>query len=261
LIEAEKSEGDMGELKGKVALVTGGGQGVGQGIAYALASEGAAVAVAGRTLKKLEATVSEIEGRGGRALAIQCDVKHAHELAHTIELCVANLGGLQILVNNAQEVPNGALLEVTDEAFTAGFESGPLASLRLMKFAYPHLKGDGCIVNLASTAAKRWDITGYGAYAAVKESIRSLTRAAACEWGPDGIRTNVILPHAKSPGLMWWIENNPEEAEAFQRTIPQRRIGECEEDIGRFVAQLCSEASRYVNGQTIAVDGGQAYLG
>ena len=71
----------------------------------------------------------------------------------------------------------------------------------------------------------------------------------------------MILPHAKSPGLMWWIENNAEEAEAFQRTIRQRRVGECEEDIGRFVAQLCSEASRYVNGQTIAVDGGQAYLG
>lgn len=251
----------MGELKGKVALVTGGGQGVGQGIAFALASEGAAIAVVGRTLKKLKATVSEIEDRGGRALAIQCDVKYADELAHAVAVCVTNLGGLQILVNNAQEVPNGLLHDVTDEAFTAGFESGPLASLRLMKLAYPHLKGDGCIVNLASTAAKRWNVSGYGAYAAVKESIRSLTRAAACEWGADGIRTNVILPHAKSPGLMRWIENNPEEAEAFQLTIPQRRVGECEEDIGRFVAQLCSEASRYVNGQTIAVDGGQAYLG
>ena len=130
-----------------------------------------------------------------------------------------------------------------------------------MKLAHPHLLGDGCIINLASTAAKRWDMSGYGAYAAVKESIRSLTRAAACEWGPEGIRANVILPHAKSPGLAGWMEQNPTEAEAFQASIPQRRVGECEEDIGRFVVQLCSEGSSYINGQTIAVDGGQAYLG
>jgi NAD(P)-dependent dehydrogenase (short-subunit alcohol dehydrogenase family) len=130
-----------------------------------------------------------------------------------------------------------------------------------MKLCYPYLKGDGCIVNLASSAAKRWDMTGYGCYAAVKEAIRSLTRAAACEWGPDNIRTNVILPHAKSPGLAWWIENKPEEAEAFLQTIPLRRIGECEEDIGRIVATLCGADCRYVNGQSIALDGGQAYLG
>jgi NAD(P)-dependent dehydrogenase (short-subunit alcohol dehydrogenase family) len=130
-----------------------------------------------------------------------------------------------------------------------------------MKLAHPHLLGDGCIINLASTAAKRWDMSGYGAYAAVKESIRSLTRAAACEWGPEGIRSNAILPHAKSPGLAGWMEQNPTEAEAFQASIPQRRVGECEEDIGRFVVQLCSEGSSYINGQTIAVDGGQAYLG
>ncbi len=251
----------MGELQNKVALVTGAGQGVGQGIAFALANAGAAVAVTGRTRSKLEATVSEIEARGGRSIPIVCDVKSAEDAEAAVNECVDRLGGLHILVNNAQEVPMGPLHKVDDAAFTAGFESGPLATLRLMKLAYPHLEGGGCIVNLGSTAAMRWDMSGYGAYAAVKESIRALTRAAACEWGPEGIRTNVILPHAKSPGLKWWMENNPEEAEAFQQSIPQRRVGECEEDIGRFVVQLCSEGSRYVNGQTIAVDGGQARLG
>ena len=251
----------MNPLENKVALVTGAGQGVGQGIALALAQEGAAVAIAGRTLEKLDTTVRAIEDRDGKAISIECDVKRAEDLGNAVDTCVNVLGGLNILVNNAQEVPLGTLHQVSDEAFTIGFESGPLATLRLMKLAYPHLKGDGCIVNLASTAAMRWDMTSYGAYAAVKEAIRSLTRAAACEWGVDGIRTNVILPHAKSPGLVWWMENNPEEAEAFQSTIPQRRVGECEEDIGRFVVQLCSPGSRYVNGQTIAVDGGQAFLG
>ena len=251
----------MKDLQGKVALVTGAGQGIGQGIAFALAAQGARIAVAGRTLEKLENTVREIEARGGKAIAVQCNVKNPEDLARTVETCVQAFGGLNILVNNAQEVALGELNQVSDEAFAAGFESGPLATLRLMKLAYPHLKGDGCIINLASAAAVRWDMSGYGAYAAVKEGIRSLTRAAACEWGPDGIRTNVILPHAKSPGLLWWMGQNPREAEAFQKTIPLRRVGECEEDIGRFVAQLCSEGSRYVNGQSIALDGGQARLG
>lgn len=251
----------MGMLDGKVALVTGAGQGVGQGIAFALAAEGARIAVTGRTVGKLEHTAREIVARGGAALALECNVKNADSLASTVAQTVAYFGALNILVNNAQEVPMGTLHELTEASFEAGWQSGPLATLRLMKLCYPHLKGDGSIVNLSSSAAKRWDMSGYGAYAAVKEAIRSLTRAAACEWGVDNIRTNVILPHARSPGLEWWIEKNPEEAEAFFATIPMRRVGECEEDIGRFVAQLCSPGSRFVNGQSIALDGGQAYLG
>ena len=251
----------MSKLTGKVALVTGAGQGVGQGIAFALAADGAKIAVTGRTLEKLENTCAEIESRGGEALPIVCDVKILDSLENCVQQTMDGLGGLNILVNNAQEVPNGTLHKVTDDAFEAGFQSGPLAVLRLMKLSYPHLKGDGSIINLASSAAKRWDMSGYGAYAAVKEAIRSLSRAAACEWGPDNIRTNVILPHAKSPGLAWWMDKNPEEAAEFIAGIPMRRVGECEEDIGRFVALLCSEDSRYVNGQSIGLDGGQASLG
>jgi len=251
----------MGMLDGKVALVTGAGQGVGRGIALALAAEGASIAAAGRTRSKLDAVAKELEGRGVRALAIECDVKEADSLARCVDRTVAELGSLDILVNNAQEVPLGTLDQVSDESLEAGWQSGPLATFRMMKLCRPHLQGGGCIVNLASTAAKRWDAAGYGAYAAVKEAIRALSRGAACEWASEGIRTNVILPHAKSPGLEWWIENNPEESAAFIASIPQQRVGECEQDIGRFVALLCSEGSGYVNGQSIAVDGGQAYLG
>lgn len=251
----------MALLTNKIALVTGAGQGVGQGIAFALAAEGARIAAAGRTLEKVEATRAEIEKRGGEGLAIACDVKDSASLASCVERCVETFGTIDILVNNAQEVPLGALEQVSDESFQAGFESGPLATMRLMKLCRPHLRDGGCIVNLASTAAKRWDMSGYGAYAAVKEGIRSLSRAAAAEWGAEGIRTNVVLPHASSPGLRWWIDNNPEEAAAFIETIPQKRVGDCEEDIGRFVALLCSDASSYVNGQSIAIDGGQAFLG
>jgi NAD(P)-dependent dehydrogenase (short-subunit alcohol dehydrogenase family) len=251
----------MTRLAGKTALVTGAGQGVGQGIAYALAAEGASVAVAGRSLGKLETTCGEIRRRGGKAFAVECNVRDATSLERCVASVAMHYGGLQILVNNAQEVPLGELLSITEEALVAGWESGPLAAFRLMKLAYPYLKGDGCIVNLASSAAVRWDSSTYGAYAAVKEATRAFSRAAACEWAKDGIRTNVIMPHAKSPGLVWWTNAFPEEAAAFVNSIPMKRIGECEEDIGRFVATLCSDDSRYVNGQTIAVDGGQANLG
>ena len=251
----------MSKLKGKVALVTGAGQGVGQGIAFALAQEGVAVAVTGRTLSKVEATAAEIVKRGGKALALECDVKDASSLQRSVEQTVKQLGGLNILVNNAQEVPLGPLLGVSDEGFTNGWESGPLATFRLMKLSHPHLKGDGCIINLASPAAMRWDASNYGVYAAVKEAIRSLTRAAACEWAKDGIRTNAILPLANSPGMEWWTREHPQEAAAFIATVPMQRVGECEADIGRFVVSLCSDDCRYINGQSIAVDGGQAYLG
>jgi NAD(P)-dependent dehydrogenase (short-subunit alcohol dehydrogenase family) len=251
----------MTRLEGRTALVTGAGQGVGQGIAYALAAEGAAVAVAGRTLAKLEKTVAEIARRGGTALAVACDVKDAGSLERCVAEVVQKLGGLKILVNNAQEVPLGPLNGVSDAAFTAAWESGPLATFRLMKLCYPHLKGNGNIINLASPAAMRWDMSGYGAYAAAKEAIRSLTRAAAGEWAKDGIRSNAILPLANSPGMEWWTREHPQEAAAFIATVPMQRVGDCEQDIGRFVVTLCSDDCRYINGQSIAVDGGQAYLG
>lgn len=251
----------MSRLSGKIAFVTGAGQGVGRGIALALAADGAAVAVVGRTLAKLDAVVTEIEARGGRALAVGCDIKNAAALAEAVATTVARLGGLHILVNNAQEVPLGTLEQVSEDAFAAGWDSGPLATFRLMKLCHPHLKGDGCIVNLASPAAMRWDASGYGAYGAVKEAIRQLTRAAACEWAKDGIRTNCLLPLADSPAMAWWTRERPAEAAAFIATVPLQRVGDCEADIGRFVATLCSEDCRYINGQSIAADGGQAYLG
>ena len=248
------------QLTGKTALVTGAGQGVGQGIALALARAGATVVVSGRTESKLEATCAAIAEAGGQAIAVPANVKSADALKALVAATVAHTGALDILVNNAQEVPLGALLDVSDEAFAAGFESGPLASFRLMKLVHPHMKarGGGTIFNLASSAGIRWDMTGYGAYAAVKQAIRSLTRAAAAEWGRDNIRVLTIAPHAASPGLKGWIENNPEEAEAFFRTIPLGRVGDCEQDIGAAVVALCAPGMSYLTGATIPLDGGQA---
>jgi NAD(P)-dependent dehydrogenase (short-subunit alcohol dehydrogenase family) len=247
-------------LAGKVAIVTGAGQGVGQGIALSLARRGAKVAVQGRTFSKVEATCKIIEERGGTAIPIGGDVSSTADLERLVATVVEQFGGIQILVNNAHQVPLGSLFEVTDEVFQAGWDTGPLATFRLMKLCHPHLVGDGCIVNLASTSARRWDAANYGAYAATKEAIRALTRAAASEWGKDNIRTNVILPIAASPGLATWIEERPEESSAYLATIPLGRVGDCEKDIGEVVAFLCSDAASYVSGQSIAIDGAQAFV-
>ena len=250
----------MTELAGKVALITGAGQGIGQGVALAMAGAGARVVLAGRTLTKVEVTAAKVRERGGEALALACDVRRADDLVAAVGAAVGTWGGIDVLVNNAQEVPLGKLDDVTDEAFIGGFESGPLATLRLMKLARPHMaaRGGGTIFNFCSSAGIRWDMSGYGAYGAVKQAIRSLTRAAAAEWGGENIRVLTIAPHAESPGLKWWIENNPEEAQAFFRTIPLGRVGSLETDIGRALVALCGPDLGYLTGATIPLDGGQA---
>jgi len=250
----------MVDLSGKTALITGAGQGVGFGIALAMSDAGANIVLAGRTLAKVEDAAAQIAARGGKAIAVACDVKAATDMQAAIDAAIKAFGGLDILVNNAQEVPLGTLDEVTDEAFTAGFESGPLATFRFMKLARPHLaaRGGGVIVNMATSAGVRWDMSGYGPYGAVKQAIRVLGRAAAAEWGSENIRVLTIAPHALSPGLQWWTENYPEEAAAFVKSIPLGRVGSLEGDIGQAVAALCGPEFAYLTGATIPLDGGQA---
>jgi NAD(P)-dependent dehydrogenase (short-subunit alcohol dehydrogenase family) len=253
----------MSALAGRVALVTGAGQGVGQGIGLALAGEGAAVAVLGRTPGKLARTCEAIRERGGVAEPFECDVADTESIPAAVAGVVARFGRLDILVNNAYSGAFGPLLEMSETDFVRGFETGPFAAFAFMKAAHPHLKatGDGSIVNLVTSAMVRWDSATYGAYAAAKQALRSLSRAAAVEWARDGIRVNSIAPHALSPGLKWWTENNPEEAAEFVSAIPMGRIGDCEQDIGRAVVALVGPDLRYLTGATVPLDGGQAFFG
>ena len=246
------------KLANRVALVTGASEGIGLATAKLLARRGATVAICARKQDKLDRGLEELQAIRADAEAHVLDVSDSDACSALIEDIAARHGRLDMLVNNAQEVPLGTLDDVTDEAFVAGFESGPLASLRLMKLARPHMaaRGGGTMFNLASSAGIRWDMTGYGAYGAIKQATRVLTRAAAAEWGREGIRVLTIAPHAESPGLKWWIENNPEEAKAFFKTIPLGRIGQLEEDIGRAIVGLCSPDMGYLTGATIPLDGG-----
>ena len=253
----------MGVLDGKVAIVTGGGQGVGRGIALALARAGAVVSLVGRTRSTLGKVADEIGAFGGRATIAVGDVKKPADIQAVVAHTVSQFGGIDILINNAQEVPLGRLLDVEDDAFSAGFDSGPLATFRFMKACHPHFvaRGGGAIVNLASAVSERWDMSGYGCYAAVKQGIRALTRTASAEWGRDNIRVNTIAPHALSPGMEMWIKAVPDEAAAFIATIPLGRLGDCEADIGRAVVFLVGPDAGYLTGATIPLDGGQANFG
>ncbi|GAA3129995.1 SDR family NAD(P)-dependent oxidoreductase [Streptosporangium carneum] len=253
----------MGSLKGKVAIVTGAGQGVGQGIALALAGEGASVAVLGRTMAKLETTCDLLRERGAEAEAFLCEVSDTEAVRAVVTEVVSRFGGVDILVNNAYAGSYGPLLSMSDADFQKGFLTAPFAAFAFMTACHPHMKrrGGGNIVNLVSSAMVRWDPATYGAYAAAKQALRSLTRTAAAEWGADGIRANSIAPHALSPGLKRWMEAKPAEAEEFCRQIPLGYVGDCEQDIGQAVVALVGPGMRYLTGATLPLDGGQAYFG
>lgn len=251
----------MGALDNMAALVTGAGQGIGQGISYALAAQGAAVAVAGRTESKLEHTVAEIEQRGGTAIPVVCDVTDHDQIQAAVTRTVDELGRLDIVVNNAQAFNFGPLLDIDLDLVEAGWRSGPLATLQVMRAAHPHLKErGGSIVNISSGAVLTPNPAGIGAYAAVKAAIDSLSRAAAMEWGADGIRVNTVIPFARTPATQAAFDAHPGHEDQLLETVPLGRIGDPETDIGRVVAFLVGPAAGYLTGTTVTADGGSSRL-
>jgi NAD(P)-dependent dehydrogenase (short-subunit alcohol dehydrogenase family) len=245
-----------GALTGKVALVTGAGQGAGQGVAEALAEGGATVAVVGRTRSKLETVVEGIESSGGQAVAVRCDVGSTDEIDATVEEVVSRFATVDILVNAAHHnTRGGALLDVDDEDVDLLWRTGPLATLRFMRRCHPHLAGGGSIVNFGSGA--QFAPEGYGVYAGTKDAIQAITRAAAVEWGRDGIRANVIVPHVTSPSMEAALADPARRARSLAN-IPIGRFGE-PADIGRVAAFLAGPDAAFVTGQTLLVDGGMKY--
>ncbi|MCU1346515.1 MAG: 3-oxoacyl-ACP reductase [Acidimicrobiia bacterium] len=250
----------MGSLSGKTAIVTGGGAGVGRGIALALAAEGAQVVVCGRTLAPLEAVQGEITARGGAAHAVVCDVSDPTQLPGLVDAAISTFGSVDILVNNAMLIPHGSLLEIAESVIDGAWQSGPMAALRLMRLCHPHLRDGGVVINVSSAVSLQAVAPNRGMYAATKAALNTISRAAATEWGPDGIRVNVVMPFARSDAVARFLENEPEYAAEVIAAVPLRRVGEPEEDIGRAVAFLCGPAANYITGVTLPLDGGSAYL-
>lgn len=248
---------DMSRLAGKVALVTGGGQGIGRGIALALAGRGAAVVVSGRTEATLKAVVDEVGGRGGRAFAVTGDVSDREDVERMVAETVRVFGGLDVLVNNAQSSVQRPLEQTSPADVESAYRSGPLATLAAMQAALPHLRErGGSIVNFGSSAALDGQ-RGFGSYAMAKEAIRGLTRVAATEWGPYGIRVNTVCPLSLSPAAEAYLRTRPEENAKLLAGIPLGRLGDPETDIGRAVAALVSDDLAYLTGATLVLEGGR----
>jgi NAD(P)-dependent dehydrogenase (short-subunit alcohol dehydrogenase family) len=252
-------------LEGKVAVVTGAGEGIGRGVATLLHRHGASVAIGGRTVSKLEAVRDEIAASGGSAVAIRCDVNIRADVDALVAAAASQLGPPDILVNNAQgrgstPLVEGAPLEdVTDHEMLDLFRGGVLATLYGMQACFPHMKGrGGAIVNLGSRRGVE-GIPGATPYGTAKEGIRGLTKHAAREWGKYGITVNVICPAALSAGAAAYRDADPDRWQATIRSIPLGYIGDPVDDIAPAIVALATDL-HYLTGATLMLDGGMCIL-
>ncbi|MCU1380416.1 MAG: short-chain dehydrogenase/reductase [Acidimicrobiales bacterium] len=252
----------MGTLGGRTAIVAGGGQGIGRGVALALASAGADVVVADLKEHKAKAVADEVAERGAGSLGVACDVRDVDQIAATVAATVERFGGIDILVNAAiapfQVQP---LEDCTVEVMQDMLHSGLIGVTAFMQVAFPHLRdsGHGRIINFGSSAGINGS-AGYGVYAPVKEGVRAITRVASREWGKHGITANAICPYANSPSWAKWSDDNPGMADLAVSHTSMGRIGDCEHDVGAAAVFLASDAAAYTTGHTLMVDGGQSHL-
>jgi NAD(P)-dependent dehydrogenase (short-subunit alcohol dehydrogenase family) len=244
-------------VEGRVVIVTGAGQGIGQGMARHLAAHGATVVVVDWKAHRVERTVSALLDAGSSALGLTADVGDHDAILGMVAATVERFGRVDGLVNNAHSfTPRAALvdLDVADVDTNLTTLKGTLWA---MQAVHPHMRaaGWGRIVNVVSAAG----ITGmaeYGAYNASKEAIRALTRTAAREWGRDGIVVNAIAPGAASKRGREAAARDDAAYREFLRDHPMGRQGDPEHDIGPVALFLCSDACRFMTGQTLMVDGG-----
>jgi NAD(P)-dependent dehydrogenase (short-subunit alcohol dehydrogenase family) len=243
-------------LDGKVAIVTGGARGIAKGIATAFVKAGASLFIVDREEELGRSTEAELAALGEVAF-MPLDLANHDALEPIVAAAVERFGRLDILVNAAQASQQTLLAETSNAAMKLPFDTGFWPTFILMRTAYPHLvRSKGCVINFGSGSA--FDaIPTHAAYSAAKEAIRAISKTAAVEWGPDGVRVNVICPFANSPGVQSWAESAPNEFQAQLDKVPLRRVGDCEKDIGAAAVFLASEAAAYVTGQTLMVDGYQ----
>lgn len=246
-----------GKLEGKVAIVTGGGTGIGLGVSKALVKEGAIVVITGRRAEVVEAAAEELRTLGGKVLAISGDVGSRADCKAVVEQTVKEFGTVDILVNNAVSMTTGKLEEATDEVIDMTVRSGLYGTLYLMQYCFPYMKErGGKIINMGSAAGENGDVMR-GVYGAVKSSIGGLTRCAGLEWGRYRINVNMVCPIASTP---LWEENarqQPANAKKILDSIPYgRMMGDPEKHVGRVVVFLASEDSEYITTRTFFVDGG-----
>lgn len=261
----------MSFLQGKTAIITGGGYAVlsdgrcgsiGYGIATAYAKEGANLVITGRNEQKLAKAKEELEKNFGiQVLTVAADITAGTDNEATtkmvVEAAIKEFGRIDVLINNAQASASGVTIQDhTTEQFDLAIYSGLYAAFYYMKACYPYLKEtQGSIINFASGAGLFGNF-GQCAYAAAKEGIRGLSRVAATEWAKDGINTNIICPLAWTSQLEQFEKAYPDAFKANVKTPPAGHFGDPEKEIGRVCVQLASPDFKYMNGETITLEGG-----
>lgn len=248
----------MKRLQDNVTIITGGGKGIGFGLAQAFAEEGSDLVLTGRTESRLLTAKEELETRYGiRVLPIVADGADEEAIRGVVRKTIETYGRIDTLVNNAQVSRSGLpLIEHTKEDFDMAIYSGLYAAFFYMRECFPYLKETkGSVINFASGAGMFGKL-GQASYAAAKEGIRGMSRVAAAEWGPDGVRVNVICPLAMTESLQQWRENFPDLYEKTIQGIPLGHFADPKNDIGRVCVFLASKDAEYVTGETITLQGG-----
>lgn len=248
----------MKRLQDNVTIITGGGKGIGYGLAEAFAEAGSNLVITGRTQSRLLEAKETLEADYGvEVLPIVADGADEEAIKSVVAQTVAKFGKINTLVNNAQVSKSGLpLVEHSREDLDLAIFSGLYAAFFYMRECHPYLKETrGSVINFASGAGLFGKL-GQSSYAASKEGIRGLSRVAAAEWGPDGIRVNVICPLAMTESLKEWKEHFPELFEKTIQGIPLGHFADPKDDIGRVAVFLASEDAHYVTGETITLQGG-----
>ncbi len=248
------------DLSGKTAIVTGGGTGIGRQMAQGLAEAGANLVLCARKAERCEQAASELEQLGVRAIGLGCDVRDPEQVQHVVGKAVEELGGVDVLVNNAgtvwgaspEEMPLEGWQKVIDVNLTGVFLFSQAAGRVMIE------RGGGVIVNIASVAGLQGgppDVMNTIAYNASKGGVIAFTRDLACKWAQHGIRVNSIAPGWFPSDMSGYVLERHEER--LKQHIPLGRFGG-PHDLEGVVVFLASDASAYVTGHTLVVDGGES---
>src|SRR4051794_22443566 len=245
------------DLTGKVAVITGSSRGIGRSSAELLARLGARVVISSRKADACEAAADGIRKAGGDPHVIPCNIARKNEVEALIAGSIAHFGKIDILVCNAAVNPYyGPLLDISDEAFDKIMSSNVRSNIWLCKLAIPQMaeRGNGSVIIVSSIGGLRGS-TVIGAYGISKAADLGLCRSLAGEWGPQGVRVNCVAPGLVKTDFARALWEDAERLKRRCATTPLRRIGEPDEIAGA-VAYLASDASSFMTGQTIVVDGG-----